>query len=92
METQIPELKCKCLRCGHEWNRRTEKLPRMCTKCKSYYWNSEKRIIERPQLHCNKCGYNWKQLKDTLPVRCGRCATIYWNDEWVEEVIEEVVE
>ena len=31
----------KCLRCGHSWRPREDKLPTVCpnTKCKSPYWN-----------------------------------------------------
>lgn len=29
----------KCERCGHEWVKRREDLPKVCPKCKSPYWN-----------------------------------------------------
>ena len=31
-----------CLRCGHEWPSRKERLPKVCPKCKSPYWNKPK--------------------------------------------------
>lgn len=31
--------KLRCIRCGHTWPPRTEKLPRVCPKCKSPYWD-----------------------------------------------------
>jgi len=35
----------KCLRCGHKWHPRTDKLPAVCPnlKCKSPYWNKPRR-------------------------------------------------
>jgi predicted Zn-ribbon and HTH transcriptional regulator len=38
---QFPKL--KCLRCDYEWYPRTESLPLVCPKCKSPYWNRQKR-------------------------------------------------
>jgi len=35
--------KLKCLRCGHEWFRRQEKLPAKCPGCSSPYWNKERK-------------------------------------------------
>jgi predicted Zn-ribbon and HTH transcriptional regulator len=36
----IPQsMMCKCLRCGHEWVRRTVGQPKRCASCKSPYWN-----------------------------------------------------
>jgi predicted nucleic acid-binding Zn-ribbon protein len=32
----------KCLRCGHEWPSRLERLPKQCPKCRSPYWNKKK--------------------------------------------------
>ncbi len=32
----------KCLRCGHEWPSRLERLPKVCPKCNSPYWNKPK--------------------------------------------------
>ncbi len=29
----------KCQRCGHEWYPNSPKIPRVCPKCKSPYWN-----------------------------------------------------
>jgi len=43
-----------CLRCNHNWIARTEK-PRFCPKCKSLYWDKErKRIKEIKQLNDKK--------------------------------------
>lgn len=38
----IPIPKLKCLRCGHEWIPRVEEV-RLCPKCKSVYWDREKK-------------------------------------------------
>jgi predicted nucleic acid-binding Zn-ribbon protein len=35
--------KQKCKRCGHDWYPESEKLPKYCPKCKSPYWNKERR-------------------------------------------------
>ena len=32
----------KCLRCGWEWASRMERLPKVCPRCKSPYWNKPK--------------------------------------------------
>lgn len=32
----------KCERCGHEWKRRSEDVPKVCPTCKSPYWNKER--------------------------------------------------
>lgn len=29
----------KCLRCQHQWIRKTPQKPRVCPKCKSPYWD-----------------------------------------------------
>jgi len=34
--------KLKCLRCDHEWFKRTDDDPLQCPKCKSYNWNKPK--------------------------------------------------
>lgn len=39
---KLPTL--KCVRCGHTWPPRTQNLPKVCPKCKSPYWNTEKRV------------------------------------------------
>lgn len=31
-----------CLRCGHDWIRRTRTPPKQCPHCHSPYWNKEK--------------------------------------------------
>ena len=43
---ELPILKCK--RCGHKWYPRTTNLPKVCSnlKCKSPYWNKERRKKE----------------------------------------------
>jgi len=33
----------KCLRCPHEWASKKEH-PRVCPKCKSPYWDVERRV------------------------------------------------
>jgi len=35
----------ECLRCGHTWRPRTDKLPAVCPnpKCKSPYWNKPRK-------------------------------------------------
>ncbi|RLG16289.1 hypothetical protein DRN69_01175 [Candidatus Pacearchaeota archaeon] len=32
-----------CFRCYHTWRRRKEKLPKVCPKCKSPYWNKPRK-------------------------------------------------
>jgi len=32
----------RCLRCDHEWASRLERLPAVCPKCNSRYWNQRK--------------------------------------------------
>ena len=33
----------KCLRCEYEWESRLERKPKVCPKCKSYFWDKEKK-------------------------------------------------
>ena len=33
-----------CLRCGHRWYPKQERLPIRCPKCGSPYWNKPKRV------------------------------------------------
>jgi len=33
----------KCERCKHEWAPRKKGIPIICPKCKSPYWNKEKK-------------------------------------------------
>jgi len=35
--------KRKCLRCGYNWALRKEQEPIICPKCKSPYWNKERK-------------------------------------------------
>ena len=37
-----------CVRCGHCWWPRSDSLPLMCPRCKSYKWNEErkKEVVE----------------------------------------------
>lgn len=32
-----------CLRCGHEWNTRSERKPVQCPRCKSTRWDTPRR-------------------------------------------------
>ncbi len=34
--------KHKCKRCEHKWESKLE-LPKACPKCKSYYWDDERK-------------------------------------------------
>jgi len=38
---KLPEL--ECLRCGSKWISRKKKKPVQCPKCKSPYWNEERK-------------------------------------------------
>jgi predicted nucleic acid-binding Zn-ribbon protein len=40
--TILDALKLRCLRCGHEWLRRSEKYPRQCPACTSPYFDRER--------------------------------------------------
>lgn len=33
-----------CLRCGHKWHPKQEKVPVRCAFCKTPYWNTESRL------------------------------------------------
>jgi predicted nucleic acid-binding Zn-ribbon protein len=34
----------RCTRCGHEWVPRKSEVPRVCPKCKSPFWDRERRL------------------------------------------------
>jgi len=38
--------KLKCKRCEEEWIPRTENV-RQCPRCKSYYWDKERKRVKR---------------------------------------------
>lgn len=40
---KITEKECK--RCLHKWIPRTFELPNVCPKCKSPYWNKERKVL-----------------------------------------------
>lgn len=40
MNKKIP-LRLKCKKCGYEWVRRTENLPKRCPNCQTKYWKKE---------------------------------------------------
>ena len=39
----------QCLRCGHEWNTRTERKPVQCPRCKSPAWDRNRLPPARPR-------------------------------------------
>jgi len=41
---EITIKKLTCLRCNHEWIPNTDKLPKVCPKCHSPYWNTPRRM------------------------------------------------
>lgn len=54
----VEKMKCesltnKCNRCGYEWISRTMRIPKSCPRCKSYYWNRERRKIAKPRYFIN---------------------------------------
>jgi len=74
--------KLKCKRCSgekHEWVQRSETLPKQCPKCKSPYWDVEKR--ERIKLHCKKCGESWETSQTDLPKFCRHCKLPDWDKD-----------
>lgn len=42
MEQKIVLGKLKCLHCFHIWFPRTQEMPDVCPKCKSYEWDKPK--------------------------------------------------
>jgi len=32
----------KCLRCDYQWQSRLKRKPKVCPKCKSYFWDKER--------------------------------------------------
>ena len=42
MTTEIIQkivFKCTCEKCGKEWESKNDKIPDVCTRCKTYKWN-----------------------------------------------------
>jgi len=39
---RISTVECECCRCGYKWRPKSDKLPVICAKCKSPYWNVPK--------------------------------------------------
>jgi len=42
MTIDLPTLKCK--RCGHTWNPRNPVIPKVCPKCKTPYWATDRKV------------------------------------------------
>lgn len=40
----------RCTRCGYEWIPKKKGLPRVCARCKSPYWDTERERRRRPSL------------------------------------------
>ena len=38
---------CTCERCGYEWISRMSILPLACSQCKTYAWNTPRRMAKR---------------------------------------------
>lgn len=85
-----------CLRCGYSWIAIKQK-PKVCPRCKSYYYDQEKRenrtgdeqmlVKGKP---CPKCGkktlshpdnYYWSNWKDTNRAYCRSCGTRFKKKE-----------
>lgn len=43
-----------CLRCKHEWASKMERLPKVCPKCKSPYWNRVKTKFNKKDVNTNE--------------------------------------
>lgn len=41
MDNNLPLPVLHCKRCGHDWIPKKPRYPRVCSKCKSPYWNKE---------------------------------------------------
>ena len=45
--TTVPRL--ECMKCGHIWIPRSDKLPDVCPKCKRYEWNVPEEDIKEDE-------------------------------------------
>jgi len=36
-------MKLKCLRCQYDWFPRSDEKPKVCPRCKSYFWDKERK-------------------------------------------------
>jgi hypothetical protein len=41
---------CKCSRCGYEWLPHSSMSPIACARCKSSYWNSNRKLQRRQKI------------------------------------------
>jgi len=64
---RLPRMRCG--RCGHEWIPRRDRPPKVCSKCKSPYWNRPKvrpatrgwaKVIERDILATIEQSHRWR--------------------------------
>ena len=56
----------KCLRCGHKWPSRTERIPQRCARCNSPYWNIPKVKKNLPNAAKQTSGRTTINLPDEL--------------------------
>ena len=52
----------RCERCGHEWKRRREDMPKVCPRCKSFKWNEPRKTEEERMLRLTR--QEWDELVD----------------------------
>lgn len=52
----------ECTRCPHTWFPRTEKKPKVCPKCKSPYWDTQRR--QKPTSYIDRVQH---KTRITLP-------------------------
>lgn len=45
MITKFETIKCTCNKCQYDWIPNNGIPPKICPRCKSYYWNTEQKSV-----------------------------------------------
>lgn len=85
-----------CERCSHEWLGKTQKkIPRVCPKCKSPYWDEPKRKVMmtyerfrnqiRDALKEAETPQTWTEIRTTLSL-----PQLFPNNQWVRKMEKDI--
>jgi len=94
MEVECPrcnhkyEVMLKCKRCGHEWTPRNDKPPKVCPKCKSPYWNRERK--KKPYTYLGFWTHS-PSFYTRLPPSCDRQDEVQTQQTPAESLISHLI-
>lgn len=78
---KMTDYRCRCLRCGHSWIKRSEARPGLCPRCRSPRWDSTEEVetVPREQCVCLRCRHVWIPRVEGRPMLCPACQSRSWD-------------